>query len=50
MGNISSLKPYFDKTKETNGGDECRAWLERVLDAKLELAIFVAGRREEVQP
>ncbi|KAL2811295.1 phosphotransferase enzyme family protein-like protein [Aspergillus cavernicola] len=42
----SSLKTYFDEIEETNGDDECRAWLNRVLDSKAELAIFVARRRE----
>lgn len=44
MQNISSLKTYFDETEGTKGDDECRAWLSRVLDAKLELATFVAAR------
>ncbi|KAL2759267.1 hypothetical protein ACRALDRAFT_1060627 [Sodiomyces alcalophilus JCM 7366] len=42
---ISSLKTYFDEIEETNGDDECRAWLDKVFDAKLELATFVAARR-----
>lgn len=45
MRNTSSLKTYFDELEETNGDDECRAWLNRVFDAKLELARFVADRR-----
>ncbi|KAJ9296886.1 hypothetical protein DTO271G3_5085 [Paecilomyces variotii] len=42
----SSLKTYFDEIEETNGDDECKAWLNRVFDAKAELAIFVANRRK----
>lgn len=45
MLKIPSLKTCFDEIEETNGDDECRAWLSRVFDAKLELATFVAGRR-----
>lgn len=45
MFEITSLKTYFDEIEETNGDDECRAWLDRVFDAKLELATFVAARR-----
>lgn len=45
MSKISSLKTYFDEIEETNGDDECRAWLNRVFDAKVELATFVATRR-----
>ncbi|KAK0111529.1 hypothetical protein ONS95_001883 [Cadophora gregata] len=41
----SSLKTYFDEIAETNGDDECRAWLDRVFDSKAELATFVASRR-----
>ncbi|RSL38412.1 hypothetical protein CEP53_014892 [Fusarium sp. AF-6] len=40
-----SLKTCFDEIEETNGDDECRAWLNRVFDAKVELATFVADRR-----
>lgn len=40
-----SLKPYFDEIEETNGDDECREWLGKVFDAKLEMATFVAARR-----
>ncbi|KXG46508.1 uncharacterized protein PGRI_053640 [Penicillium griseofulvum] len=42
----SSLKTYFDEIEETNGDDECRAWLSRAFDSKAELAVFVAERRE----
>ncbi|GKZ36805.1 hypothetical protein AbraIFM66950_008037 [Aspergillus brasiliensis] len=42
----SSLKTYFDELEETNGDDECRAWLSRAFDARAELAAFVAERRE----
>ncbi|KAJ6103736.1 hypothetical protein N7486_003958 [Penicillium sp. IBT 16267x] len=42
----SSLKTYFDALEETNGDDECRAWLSRAFDTRAELAVFVAGRRE----
>ncbi|KAK0391425.1 LOW QUALITY PROTEIN: hypothetical protein NLU13_0925 [Sarocladium strictum] len=45
MPKITSLKTYFDELEETNGDDECRAWLSRVLDAKVLLATFVATRR-----
>ncbi|KAJ5158675.1 uncharacterized protein N7500_008326 [Penicillium coprophilum] len=40
------LKTYFDEIEETNGDDECKAWLSRALDSRDELAMFVAGRRE----
>ncbi|KAJ5561572.1 hypothetical protein N7535_003967 [Penicillium sp. DV-2018c] len=39
------LKTYFDELEETNGDDECKAWLNSLFDAKDELAAFVAGRR-----
>lgn len=42
----SSLKTYFDELEETNGDDECKAWLSGVFDSRAELAVFVAGRRE----
>jgi hypothetical protein len=42
----SSLKTYFDEIAETNGDDECRAWLDKVFDSKAELANFVGSRRE----
>jgi hypothetical protein len=42
----SSLKTYFDELEETNGDDECKAWLSRAFDSRAELAVFVAGRRE----
>ncbi|KAJ4177528.1 hypothetical protein NW759_017424 [Fusarium solani] len=45
MRKISSLKTCFDEIEETNGDDECKAWLNRVFDAKVELATFVAARR-----
>ncbi|EEU37264.1 uncharacterized protein NECHADRAFT_37089 [Fusarium vanettenii 77-13-4] len=45
MLKISSLKTCFDEIEETNSDDECRAWLSRVFDAKVELATFVAARR-----
>lgn len=41
----SSLKTYFDETKETDGDDECKAWLSILFDLKAELAQFVATRR-----
>lgn len=40
----SSLKTYFDEIAETNGDDECRAWLNKVFDSKAELLNFVASR------
>ncbi|KAK4073570.1 hypothetical protein Purlil1_13012 [Purpureocillium lilacinum] len=45
MLNITALKTVFDEIEETNGDDECRAWLDKVFDAKLELATFVAAHR-----
>lgn len=45
MPKIPSLKTYFDEIEETNGDDECRAWLNSIFDAKVELATFVATRR-----
>lgn len=45
MPKLSSLKTYFDEIEETNGDDECKTWLSRVFDAKIELATFVAARR-----
>ncbi|CAG8036535.1 unnamed protein product [Penicillium olsonii] len=42
----SSLKTYFDELEETNGDDECKAWLSRAFDSRAELVVFVAGRRE----
>ncbi|XRM38325.1 hypothetical protein ABZX51_001755 [Aspergillus tubingensis] len=42
----SPLKTYFDELEETNGDDECREWLNRLFDARAELATFVARRRE----
>ncbi|QKX58011.1 uncharacterized protein TRUGW13939_05131 [Talaromyces rugulosus] len=42
---IPSLKTYFDEIEETNGDDECKAWLNRVFDLKAELANFVATHR-----
>jgi hypothetical protein len=41
----SPLKTCFDEIEETNGDDECRAWLSKAFDAKLELAAFVASHR-----
>ena len=43
---ISTLKTYFDEIEETNGDDECKAWLDRVFDLKAKLATFVAQWRE----
>ena len=45
MRKIPPLKTYFDEIEETNGDDECKAWLTRVFDAKIELATFVTSRR-----
>ncbi|KND86545.1 hypothetical protein TOPH_08818 [Tolypocladium ophioglossoides CBS 100239] len=45
MQKLSSLKTCFDEMEETNGDDECRAWLDRLFDSKVELATFVASRR-----
>ncbi|KAF9770755.1 hypothetical protein IL306_011624 [Fusarium sp. DS 682] len=45
MRDISSLKTYFDEIEETNGDDECKAWLSKLFDAKVELATFVKARR-----
>lgn len=41
---VSSLKTWFDEIAETNGDDECRAWLNEVFDSKAELLHFVATR------
>lgn len=46
----SSFKTYFDELEETNGDDECKAWLSRAFDSKAELAVFVTGRREGGEP
>ncbi|KAK8912458.1 hypothetical protein H634G_06323 [Metarhizium anisopliae BRIP 53293] len=43
---ILQLRTYFDEIEETNGDNECRAWLDKVFDAKAELATFVASRRK----
>ena len=40
----SLLKTYFDEIAETNGDEECRAWLDKVFDSKTELLDFVACR------
>ncbi|MBE3048157.1 hypothetical protein IMZ48_37755 [Candidatus Bathyarchaeota archaeon] len=45
MPSIPSLSTYFDEMVETRGDDECRSWLSQLLDAKAELATFVASRR-----
>lgn len=45
MSKITSLRPYFDEIEETKGDDECKAWLDKIFDAKIELATFVATRR-----
>lgn len=42
----SSLKTYFDELEETNGDEECKAWLSRAFDSRAELETFIAGRRE----
>ncbi|KAJ0420098.1 hypothetical protein BJY00DRAFT_323997 [Aspergillus carlsbadensis] len=42
----SQLKTWFDELEETNGDDECRAWIRRTIDCKAELAAFVAERRK----
>ena len=41
---VSSLKTYFDELAETDGDDECRAWLNKVFNSKTELLDFVASR------
>ncbi|KAJ5172683.1 hypothetical protein N7492_005276 [Penicillium capsulatum] len=46
----SSLKTYFDELEETNGDEECKAWLSRAFDSRAELAAFVAERREGGDP
>ncbi|KAF1850841.1 uncharacterized protein K460DRAFT_350846 [Cucurbitaria berberidis CBS 394.84] len=38
----SSLKSYFDEIAETNGDNECRAWLNRLFDNKAEIADCVS--------
>lgn len=45
MVEITQLKTVYDELEETNGDDECRAWLNKVFDAKIELAKFTAARR-----
>ena len=40
-----TLKTYFDEIAETNGDNECRAWLDKVFDSRAELLSFVASRR-----
>jgi aminoglycoside phosphotransferase (APT) family kinase protein len=34
----------YDEIAETNGDDECRAWVRKVINAKDEIVAFVAGR------
>jgi aminoglycoside phosphotransferase (APT) family kinase protein len=36
----------FDELAETDGDDEFKAWLSKVIDAKQEIVAFVASRRE----
>ncbi|PGH13435.1 hypothetical protein AJ80_06304 [Polytolypa hystricis UAMH7299] len=36
----------FDEIAETNGDNEWKAWLEKVLDSKVEIAKFPASRRK----
>jgi hypothetical protein len=36
----------FDKMAETDGDNEFKAWLSRVIDAKQEIVDFVASRRK----
>ena len=37
----SPFKTYFDEVAETDGDEECRAWLARVFDSKRDLVDFV---------
>ncbi|KAL6241271.1 hypothetical protein RBB50_011744 [Rhinocladiella similis] len=41
----SPFKTYFDEIAESNGDDECKAWLIRILESKSEIAEFVSRRR-----
>jgi hypothetical protein len=50
MQKISLLETCFDEIQETNGDDECRAWLNRGFDAKVELATLLLPAGEEVEP
>ncbi|KAL2023137.1 hypothetical protein VTK56DRAFT_3743 [Thermocarpiscus australiensis] len=47
--NTAILKTVFDEIAETNGDDEFRAWVRKLLDAKAELARFVTSRRSGTQ-
>ncbi|KAI9696489.1 MAG: hypothetical protein M1820_008117 [Bogoriella megaspora] len=42
----SSLKSYFDELAETDGDDECRAWLSRLFDKKAEVVDSVTDLLE----
>lgn len=42
----SPFKTYFDELAETDGDDECRAWLSKLFDSKQDLVDFV-GRHLE---
>ncbi|KAG9772804.1 hypothetical protein KCU88_g6020, partial [Aureobasidium melanogenum] len=44
----SPFKTYFDEVAETDGDEECRAWLARVLDSKSDLVNFVGRCRQGV--
>ncbi|KIW54626.1 hypothetical protein PV05_06975 [Exophiala xenobiotica] len=41
----SPFKTYFDEVAETDGDEECKAWLARILDSKQDLTDFVSRCR-----
>ncbi|WQF77362.1 Putative protein kinase-like domain superfamily [Colletotrichum destructivum] len=45
MYDTLSLSTCFDSLQDTNGDDQARAWIRKALDAKIDLARFVADRR-----
>ncbi|KAK5189110.1 hypothetical protein LTR96_010891 [Exophiala xenobiotica] len=42
----SPFKTYFDEIAESNGDDECKAWLTRIFELKSEVVDFVSRRRQ----
>ncbi|TQN64259.1 Altered inheritance of mitochondria protein 9 [Colletotrichum shisoi] len=45
MYDTLSLSTCFDTLQDTNGDDQARSWIRKALDAKIDLARFVADRR-----
>ncbi|OBR15002.1 phosphotransferase enzyme family protein [Colletotrichum higginsianum IMI 349063] len=45
MYDTLSLSTCFDTLQDTNGDNQARAWIRKALDAKIDLARFVADRR-----